>query len=227
MEFPATIYRLERFRYFGYFSDQQSLLGMLSAPMAAFSFMAVFYTRNKMAYIGKPQQLYCSSSISKRKTRCYYSLYPWVSVDAENGLEGVRIKGLFSIGCRCKLSCWPLLIHVALQFVCGSELDYLSFWLLFFFLFFFFLFLLLWDQQLNCGGMQFTGPWGRNTISGSSAIILYRETRSGFFVVVILERCSLGDPRVLTYQLLRVTFASRAKNPTGSLHVSRIFEQAA
>lgn len=161
MEFPATIYRLERFRYFGYFSDQQSLLGMLSAPMAAFSFMAVFYTRNKMAYIGKPQQLYCSSSISKRKTRCYYSLYPWVSVDAENGLEGVRIKGLFSIGCRCKLSCWPLLIHVALQFVCGSELDYLSFWLLFFFLFFFFSLLTALRSAVKLWGHAVHRPLGK------------------------------------------------------------------
>lgn len=71
-----------------------------------------------MAYIGKAQQLYFSSSVSKKKTHRYYSLYPWVSVDAENGLEGVRIKGLFSIGCGCKLSCWPLLICVALQTVC-------------------------------------------------------------------------------------------------------------
>ena len=90
MEFPARIYRLERLRYFGYISDQQSLLGILSAPMAAFSFMTVFYTRNKMVYIRKPQQFifYFSSSISKTKTHHYYSLYPWVSVYAENGLEG-------------------------------------------------------------------------------------------------------------------------------------------
>lgn len=79
---------------------------------------------------------------------------------------------------------------------------------------------------MNHGGMQLTEPWGRNTISGSSAIILYCETWSGFFVVVILGRCSLGDTHVLTYRLLRMILASRAKKPTGSLHVSGFLEQA-
>lgn len=64
---PARISRLGRFSYFGYISDQQPLLGTLSAPVAAFSFMTVLYARSKMACIRTPWPLYFSCSIFQRK----------------------------------------------------------------------------------------------------------------------------------------------------------------
>lgn len=83
--------------------------------------------------------------------------------------------------------------------------------------------ILLWDQQLNYGGMQLTEPWGRSTVRGSSAVILYGETWNGFLVMVIWERCSLGAPHARSYSLVRMTFVSGAKAPPGSVHVSSIW----
>lgn len=42
-------------------------------------------------------------------------------------------------------------------------------------------------------------PGEGTLLVGSSAIIVYHKTWSGFFVGVILARCSLGDPYASTY----------------------------